>query len=240
MIRNDTILVAVSAVDSELGVIQPISEIAKITQTYPNCLLHVDATQAIGKVELSFDGVDTASLTAHKFYGPSGIGLLYKRRELVIEPLIHGGTGASLYRSGTPTVALAAAFDHALGLALKNRKQRYERVKQLNTRLRERFSSYPDVRINSPADAAPHILNLSVSGVKGTVFRDALSAHGICVSVKSACSTDGTPSRAVYAVSHDRKNALSSWRISLSHLTTDAEVTAFLNAFDICYKELKK
>ena len=108
----------------------------------------------------------------------------------------------------------------------------------MNEYLRTSLGKYSAVRINSPADAVPHILNLSVSGVKGTRFRDALADFGVCVSVKSACSTDGTPSRAVYAVSRDRKNALSSWRISLSHLTTGEEINQFLEAFDTCYRKL--
>ena len=90
------------------------------------------------------------------------------------------------------------------------------------------------MRINSPENAIPHILNLSVRDVKGTVFQRELDAHGVCVSVKSACSSDGLPSRAVFAVSRDRRNALSSWRISLSHLTTEAEIQEFLRVFDVC------
>ena len=94
------------------------------------------------------------------------------------------------------------------------------------------------MRINSPAGAVPHILNVSVRGVKGTVFQQALSELGVCVSVKSACSAEGTPSKAVFAVSRDRKNALSSWRISLSHLTTQEELDRFLELFDQCYRTL--
>ena len=84
----------------------------------------------------------------------------------------------------------------------------------------------------------PQILNLSVQNVKGTVFQRELDARGVCVSVKSACSSDGLPSRAVFAVSHDRRNALSSWRISLSHLTTEQELDDFMQAFDVCYNAL--
>ena len=238
LMRDDTILVAVSAVDSELGVIQPVGEIARITGRYPCCRLHVDATQAVGKIDFSFDGIDTASLTAHKFYGPNGIGVLYKRDKLVIEPLIHGGTGASVYRSGTPTLALASALEKAAELSLAACEERYLYIKGLNDRLRSALSAYPAVRINSPGDAVPHILNLSVAGVIGERFQQALSERGVCVSVKSACSVPGLPSRAVFAVSRDRKNALSSWRISLSHLTTERQIADFLEIFDSCYKEL--
>jgi cysteine desulfurase len=238
LLRQDTILVSVCGVDSELGTIQPIREIAKLVEKYPNCSLHVDATQMVGKTDLVLEGVDTMSVAPHKFYGLNGSGLLYKRKGLVIEPQIHGGTSTTLYRSGTPALALAASTETALRLALEHQTERVAYVTELNRFLRQELSRYPNVRINSPENAVPHILNLSVTGVKGTVFQRALSAHGVCVSVKSACSTEGTPSKAVFAVSHDRRNALSSWRISLSHLTTRAEVEEFLQVFDTCYKEL--
>ena len=230
LLRPDTIAVAVTLVDSELGVVQPVEEIAAILKNYPNCHLHVDATQAVGKIPVSFEGVDTMSLTAHKFYGLNGIGLLLKRRNLALEPLIH--------RSGTPTVALASSLACALELAVENLPERSASVQKRNAELRAALCQHPEVRINSPENAIPHILNLSVRDVKGTVFQRELDAHGVCVSVKSACSSDGLPSRAVFAVSRDRRNALSSWRISLSHLTTEAEIQEFLRVFDVCCQQL--
>ena len=237
-LRPDTVLVAVTAVDSELGVVQPIAEIAELLKAYPNCHFHVDATQAVGKIPVQFEGVDTMSLTAHKFYGLNGIGLLLKRRRLALDPLIHGGESTTIYRSGTPTIALAASLETALNSAVNELPERSTRVKEANLYLRTALSKYPKVRINSPESAIPHILNLSVENVKGTVFQRELDAEGVCVSVKSACSSDGLPSRAVFAVSRDRKNALSSWRISLSHLTTQEELDGFLRAFDACCTRL--
>ena len=235
---DNTILVAVCAVDSELGTIQPIREIAGIVKPYPGCRLHVDATQAVGKTDLWLDGVDTMSFTAHKFYGPNGIGALYKRRGLVIEPQISGGASTTIYRSGTPTLGLAVSLDAALTKALAGQDARNAHVQRLHDRLLAGLQQYSLVRVNSPAHAVPHIVNVSVTGVKGTRFQQALSEQGVCVSVKSACSSDGLPSKAVFAVSRDRRNALSSWRISISHLTTDAEIDGFLQAFDTCYKTL--
>ncbi len=239
-LRPDTVLVAVTAVDSELGVVQPIAEIAEFLKAYPNCHFHVDATQAVGKIPVQFEGMDTMSLTAHKFYGLNGIGVLVKRLGLALPPLIHGGESTTPYRSGTPTVALACSLALALGTAAAELPARAAAVRSLNDRLRAELSRYPKVRVNSPANAVPHILNLSVQGVKGTVFQRELDARGVCVSVKSACSSDGLPSRAVLAVSQDRRNALSSWRISLSHLTTEEELTAFLHAFADCYNTLTR
>lgn len=238
LLRPDTIAVAVTLVDSELGVVQPVHEIAEILKAYPNCHLHVDATQAVGKLPVSFEGVDTMSLTAHKFYGLNGIGLLLKRRNLALEPLIHGGESTTIYRSGTPTVALASSLACALELAIQELPERSAHVQKLNAELREALSRHPEVRINSPENAIPHILNLSVQDVKGTVFQRELNEEGVCVSVKSACSSDGLPSRAVFAVSRDRRNALSSWRVSLSHRTTEEDLRGFLAAFDRCYRGL--
>ncbi|WP_418599917.1 cysteine desulfurase family protein [Gemmiger sp.] len=238
LLRDDTILVAVCAVDSELGTVQPIREIAELVKAYPGCRLHVDATQAVGKTDLWLDGVDTMSFTAHKFYGLNGIGALYKRRGLVITPQISGGASTTIYRSGTPTLGLAVSLDAALTRALDAQAARTAQVRLLHDRLVAALRRYSLVRINSPETAVPHIINVSVTGIKGTRFQQALSEQGVCVSVKSACSSDGMPSKAVFAVSRDRRNALSSWRISLSHLTTEEEIEGFLQAFDTCYKTL--
>ena len=240
LLRRDTVLVAVCAVDSELGTVQPIREIAEILKDYPNCRLHVDATQAVGKTELMLSGVDTMSIAPHKFYGLNGSGLLFKRKDLVIEPQIHGGGSTTPYRSGTPALGMAVSVETALRLALEQQERRVAHVRALNRLLRTELGKYPAIRFNSPENAVPHILNLSVGGVKGTVFQQALGEEGICVSVKSACSVEGTLSKAVYAASRDRKNALSSWRISLSHLTTEEEIAGFLQAFDRCYRELMR
>jgi cysteine desulfurase len=238
LLRPDTVLVAVSAVDSELGTVQPIQAIGALVKRYPNCHLHVDATQAVGKTPLVWEGVDTMSIAPHKFYGLNGSGLLVKRQNVVLEPLIHGGVSTTIYRSGTPALGLAVSTEVALTKALENRSQWASYVAELNHKLRKALSAYPQVVINSPEGAVPHILNLSVEGVKGTVFQEALAQRGVCVSVKSACSTPGTPSKAVFAVSRNRKRAMSSWRISLSHLTTPEELEEFLKIFDACYKEL--
>lgn len=239
LLRKDTVLVSICAVDSELGTVQPLDEIANILKDYPNCRLHIDATQAIGKIPLfDFHLADTVSFTPHKFYGLLGTGILYKKQGVILTPQIHGGVSSSMYRSGTPDLAGAAALNRALDLALTNFPDRLQRVETLNKILRARLISMKEVRINSPEGGVPHILNLSVKGIKGGAMQAALDNRGICVSVKSACSVKGTPSKAVYAVSHDRSNALSSFRISLSHLTTEEELETFLEAFEKCKNEL--
>ncbi|MCL2362075.1 MAG: cysteine desulfurase [Defluviitaleaceae bacterium] len=227
-IRPDTILVCVSTVDSELGAIQPILEISKIVAKHPNVHLHIDAAQAMGKIPIHMARVATMSFSPHKFYGICGSGVLVKREGVVLEPLINGGTSTNLYRSGTPALGLAVACEKALELALANQGDWLAKVTRLREYLLERLTN---VRINSPAAGSPYILNLSVRGIKATQCVAELSNRGIYVSVKSACSTDNSPSRPVMAVSGDKQNALSSWRVSLSHLTETLELDGFLSAF---------
>lgn len=240
LLREDTVLCAVCAVDSELGTVQPGHEIAEMLRDFPNCRLHIDATQAVGKVPLDLRGVHTAAFAPHKFYGLKGCGVLYKAKGVVMEPLIHGGASTTIYRSGTPDAPAAAACAKALELALSEYDARLRHVTALNQSLRAALADEPRIRINSPADAVPHILNLSVSGIKGEDMRRLLDARGIGVSVKSACSVPNTPSRAVMAITHDRKNALSSWRVSLSHLTTENALTQFLSVLHEIIAEAQK
>ncbi len=237
LLREDTVLVSIAAVDSELGTIQPIEKIAELVRQYPECRLHVDATQAVGKLPMEelrkiIKAADLISFTPHKFYGLLGCGVLIRKKHVVLEPLIHGGASTTEYRSGTPDVAAAAGLEKALSLVSENEGQRLAQVEELNHSLRKRLSSMDKVKINSPANAVPHILNLSVDGVKGDEMQKKLDEEEICVSVKSACSVKGTPSRAVYAVSHNRRRAMESWRISLSHLTTREEVEHLLTAIE--------
>lgn len=238
LLRKDTVLVSICTVDSELGVIQPIEEIRKLLLEYPNCYFHTDATQAIGKIPVSFDYADCITFTPHKFFGINGCGVLIKKENIVLEPLIHGGTSTTIYRSGTPALGLAASTCKALEIALHRLDERYASVMNMNEELKKHLLQYKKVRINSTNYCVPHILNISVQGVKAEVFREALEQEGICVSIKSACSVAGLPSRPVYAVSKDKKNAMCSWRISLSHLTTMEEITFFLEAFKRCYERL--
>lgn len=157
LLREDTVLVAVCAVDSELGTVQPVRQIAEILKDFPDCRLHVDATQAVGKTELAVSGVDTMSIAPHRFYGLNGSGILIKKRGVAIEPQIHGGGSTTPYRSGTPTLGLAEATETALRLTMDEQAERIAHVTALNRRLRTELAKYPALRINSPDSAVPHI-----------------------------------------------------------------------------------
>lgn len=239
LIRNDTILVSICYIDSEVGNIQPIQEIAQIVKKYPNCYLHVDSTQAIGKINLDFKDVDLISFAPHKFNGLNGFGGLLKKKDIVLEPLINGGASTTIYRSGTPVIGQICALEKALEITFNNFEQRFQYVQKLNNKLREELSKYDDVKINTIAKENPYILNISVNGVKATDFKKKLEENGVCVSIKSACTVTITPSRIVMSMTHDKKRAFASWRISISHLVEENEIDEFLKIFDKCYKDLK-
>lgn len=238
LIRDDTILVSVCYVDSEVGNVQPIQEIAEIVSKYPNCFLHVDATQAVGKTEVDFSGIDLISFAPHKFNGLNGFGGLLKKKDMVLEPLINGGASTTIYRSGTPVIGQICALERALGLTFDNFKKRYEYVNKLNEKLRSKLLSYDNVKINTVSKNNPYILNVSVNGIKAVDFKKKLEEYGVCISIKSACTVTITPSRIVMSMTHDRKRAFASWRISLSHLVTEEDIDKFLEIFDKCYKEM--
>lgn len=240
LMRDDTILVSINAVNSELGIIQPIDKIGKFLKKYPKCYFHVDMTQLIGKKNFSCENVDLFSFSAHKFYGLKGIGVLVKKEKIELEPIVHGGKSTTKYRSGTPALPLIVSISKALRLATNNLGDKYQQVEKWNHLLRERLSSYEKVRINSPENALPHILNISVLGVKPETLLHALENHDIFISTQSACSSSHAESKAVYAVTHSKECAQSSIRISLSHLTTEEEIEQFLQAFDEEYQKLTK
>ena len=237
LIRDDTILVSITAVNSEIGIVQPIEEIGTILKQYPKCYFHVDATQAIGKIKVNLAEVDLVSFSAHKFFGLKGIGCLLKKDNLVIESQINGGKSTSIYRSGTPTVALDASLAKALRLVYESIDQDYNYVKDLNEYLKDKLNSYKNISINSNEYSIPHILNLSVIGVKPETMLHALEEEEIYISTQSACAT-GASSKAVMALTKDINKANSSVRISLSKLTTKDEIDKFIVAFDKCYEKL--
>jgi cysteine desulfurase len=237
LIREDTILVSVCYVDSEVGTIQPIKEISEIAHLKKHCYLHVDATQGVGKIPVSFDGIDLMTFSAHKFYGINGSGVLIKKDNIMLEPLIHGGLSTTSFRSGTPALGLAAALEEALSSTVTNLEDNLSYVGELNQILRASFSENKYVVINSPEEASPYILNISIKGVNTNKFSDKLSENEIYVATKSACCAPNTVSKPVFAITKDKKLALSTIRISLSHLTTKEEIQEFLNKFYQLLKE---
>lgn len=225
---NDTILVSIMHVNSEVGSIQPIKKCSEIIKEYKKCYFHVDATQSVGKMNVNLKemGVDFASFSAHKYYGIKGTGILYKRKGIEIDQLIHGGNQEDGYRAGTQDVPSIVASSKALRLINENLDEKYEYVKNLNTRIRMMFRDVENVRINSGKNTSvPHILNISVIGLKPEVLLHALEQDGIYISTKSACSSKSTNhSRVLEAMHLDEEVVKSGIRISFSHLTRENEI----------------
>lgn len=240
MIREDTILVSVCSVDSEIGLVQPIEEIGKFLKDYPNCHFHTDATQAIGKVEIDYENVDLITITPHKFYGLNGSGILLKKKKLGLIPLINGGKSTTVYRSGTPCLADIMACDKALDLAIKNVNQRYQYIQELSNKVKQHLEKYSDVVINNTKYSIPHTINFSVKGLKSIEIQKYLEERGIIVSTKTSCCPIETPSKLVYALTRDKNLSSSSIRLSLSHLTKNQEIDEFLKIFDIMIKEFEE
>ena len=238
LIKEDTVLVSINAVNSEIGILQPIEEISKIVRNNSKCFFHCDMTQAIGKINVDISNIDLVSFSAHKFFGIKGIGCLIKKEKIELTPLIHGGKSTTVYRSGTPCLPLIVSISKALRIALENLNQKEKYVENLNNYLKEKLKTYDKVKINSNDKCIPHILNISVIRVKPETMLHALEKYEIYISTQSACSASNTKSKAVYALTKDDKRASSSIRISISHLTTKEEINKFLSAFDICYNEL--
>lgn len=237
MIREDTILVSVTSVDSEIGLRQPIEEIAKIIKEKKHCFFHTDASQSIGKVDIDYKDVDLVTVAPHKFYGQLGIGLLIRKENVGLKPQIDGGKSTTIYRAGTPDVAGIVAVSEAIEIALSNLDNRYKYIKNISEIIKEKLKKYDGVVINNTINSIPYTINFSLKGVKAQQVAKLFSDHEIYVSAKTSCCPVTTPSKLVYALTHDKSLATSSIRVSLSHLTTMDEVLEFLKVFDIIYKE---
>lgn len=238
LMRDDTILVSIAMVNSEVGIVQPIDAISKIVKKYPKAYFHSDITQGIGKMRLNLSGVDLASFSAQKFYGMKGIGGLIKRENIVIEPLIHGGKSTTVFRSGTPATALIVSMAKALRLAYDNFDSKVDKINTLNKYLIEGLNKLA-ICVNSNDCCVGHIVNISLGNIKPETMLHALEKEEIYISTQTACSM-GNYSKAVYAVTGDKEKAKHSIRISLSYLTTEEEIETFLNIFSRCLEQLNK
>ena len=238
LIRSDTILVSICAVNSELGIRQPLKMIRQIIKKEnPNTVFHSDMTQAIGKVSISMHDVDLATLTAHKIYGPKGIGLLYKSNNIGITPILYGSGKENMLNPGTPALPLIVAFSKAIRLATTDIEKRERFIERLNLKIVDALKKYNGVMINKTKYSIPHILNISLRNIKAETFLHALEEYEIYISSNTACSSAALSS-SVIAVYNDKVRASSTLRISLSHLTTTDEVNKFIHYFEEIYRKL--
>lgn len=224
-VDDETVLISIMHVNNEVGTIQPIAEIAKLKK---KALFHTDGVQSFGKIQIPMKGVDLLSLSGHKIHGPKGIGALYVRKGINLPPLIHGGGQERGMRSGTENVPAIAGLGLAAEISQgkQGSQEGREHIRSLNQMMRQLLqdSSIP-IRINSPEDALPHILNVSFEGTKGEVLLHILEQQGVFVSTGSACSSNKKGKSHVLAAmgvpGEDLEGAL---RISMSCENTQEEV----------------
>lgn len=240
LVRQDTILVSICAVNSETGVRQPLKMIRQIIKKENNnTIFHADMTQAIGKVSVNMKDVDLASMSSHKIFGPKGIGFLYKSSSVKITPLIYGSGKSNDLKPGTPPLPLIASLSKAIRLANENLEKKERFVTLLNEKIVNTLSKYPNIKINKTKYSIPQILNISVMDVMPEVMVHALEKHEIYISTNTACSS-GEVSNGIIAIYNDLARAKHTLRISLSYVTTTEEVNKFLDIFKEEYENLSK
>lgn len=235
---SNTLLSCFLLSESETGVINDVHELQKITTQEKSHLL-VDATQAIGKIPFTIDGLDMVTFSPHKFGGIIGTGVLIKKKDIILYPLIHGGKSISIYRASTPPLSLINSIDVALTCAFKDMEKNLVYVKSLYQLLFDAFKSDNRIFINSSGDN-PYIFNFSIKNNKSNEILEYLNSRNICVSFKSACSLTNTPSKTINAIFHDKNRASSSIRVSLSYLTTLEEIKTFINVIGEFLDEKRK
>lgn len=230
-LRKDTILVSIMQVNNETGAINPIREAAKMIHTSSRAVLHVDGVQALGKLAIPLDAIDMATFSAHKIYGLKGSALLYKKKNITLLPLINGGQQEYGLRGGTSNAPVNIVFAKTLRLALERQREAYEHVQRLRAMLCGWLMELPDITINSPKEAVPHILNISCLKVGSEIMLNALNERGFCVSAQSTCSSKSKArSYVLLEMGLGEEIATHAIRISLSHHTSEEDVRALYKA----------
>lgn len=235
-IRKDTILVSVMAVNNEVGAVQPIAEIAKVLEEYPSIHFHVDAVQAVERASqlLAIGRIDLLSLSAHKFHGPRGVGIMYKKFGRKIQALLTGGGQEKGERSTTENLPGIVATTKALRMALEEESVTGE----LRSQLWKELATKPEIRIFSPEDGASHVLCFAIKGVRGEVVVHAFENHGIYISTTSACSSKKADSSStLYAMDVPTEWATGAVRVSFSNDNTKEEVEQFIKVLHQLMKQ---
>jgi cysteine desulfurase len=236
VVRDDTTIASVMWVNNEIGTVQPVAELAAHARSV-GAIFHTDAVQAFGKIAIDAAAIpfDLASISGHKIGAPKGIGAMFIRRGIGIEPLLHGGTQDRGRRAGTENVAAIIGLAHAAELAVAEREEECTRLERLRDRLEQAIvARIPDAVIHGRGASrrAPHIVNVSVPGTDSESMLMALDLRGIACSAGSACQSGSVNASHVLAaigVPADLGNA--AIRMSLGSLTSDAAIDRVAEIF---------
>lgn len=249
-LTDETVLITVMHSNNELGTIQPLGEIGALAKErreagQRHLRLHTDAVQSIGKVPVDVKelGVDLLTLTAHKFHGPKGIGVLYSRKGVRLSSQMHGGHHERDRRAGTESVPLIVGIGKAAELVRLNLAERMEHAQELRDYLEEElFKRIPDVSRNGdPARRVPNIANLNFEFVEGEGLQISLDLKGVAVSTGSACSSGShEPSHVLMAIGLPRDNGYGSLRFSFGKDNTKEDVNYVLETLPAVVEKLRK
>ncbi len=240
-IKKETILVSVMAVNNEVGSINDIEGIAKLLKGYPKIAFHVDATQAIGKIDINYQDVDMLSFSAHKIHGIKGSGALLKKKNIELLDINSGGGQEFGLRSGTNDVAASICLAKALQLAVKEQKEALNHVKNLVEPLYAYLKNNPDLYLLNSSKENPFIVNFSLKTKKASVIVEGLSNNNIMVSSISAChSKKEAYSHVVKAMGRDDSLTHNTVRVSLDFSSTKEDIETFIKTLDKFVKEVKQ
>ncbi len=242
-LSEDVGLISVMHANNELGTIQPITEIVRLAKT-KHIPVHTDAVQSFGKIDFTVDdiGVDFLSVSAHKIYGPKGVGVLYARKGSSIEPLIYGGHQERLMRAGTENTTGIIGFGEAVRVLKKNGQSEKDKIRRLSRRLKAGIeASIPKIKFNGhPANRIEGTLNFSFFGLEAEAVLLALATREIYVSTGSACSEDSEEvSHVLSAIGLKPEEARASIRMSLGRFTTEENVDTVLEELPKIIKKLR-
>ena len=245
LIRPDTILISVMAVNNEIGSIQPIEAISELLADKPTISFHVDAVQSLAKIPTEkylTERVDFATFSSHKFHGVRGVGFVYIKSGKKITPLLTGGGQERDYRSTTENVAGIAATAKALRLSMENLDIFTSKTGQMKAVIRQVLLDYPDIFVFSDEkDFAPHILTFGIKGVRGEVIVHAFEDYDIFISTTSACSSKaGKPAGTLIAMGVEKDKAQSAVRLSLNLENDMSQVEQFLTKLKLIYNQTRK
>ncbi|HGL1594124.1 TPA: cysteine desulfurase family protein [Streptococcus pneumoniae] len=245
LIRPDTTLVSIMAVNNEIGSIQPIEAISEFLADKPTISFQVDAVQALAKIPTEkylTERVDFATFSGHKFHGIRGVGFIYIKSGKKITPLLTGGGQERDYRSTTENVAGIAATAKALRLSMEKLDIFRSKTGQMKAVIRQALLDYPDIFVFSDEeDFAPHILTFGIKGVRGEVIVHAFEDYDIFISTTSACSSKaGKPAGTLIAMGVDKDKAQSAVRLSLDLENDMSQVEQFLTKLKLIYNQTRK
>ncbi len=241
-LTKETTLVSVMHVNNEVGTVQPVEEIGKLVKTHSRALFHVDAVQSIGKLEVAPERwhADLVSGSAHKVRGPKGVGFLYVRDGVALQPLMNGGSQETGMRPGTSNVAGIVAGAQALRLTLDQMPERQSRMRRLRAQLTEAIADIPELSLSGSEPFAPHIVHVAYPGMKPEAMLHMLEQHGIIASTKSACSSkDSKPSRVLLAMGAGTERASSGIRISFGDEHGERDIDKLVEALRATVTKLK-